>query len=86
MGVRKEENFTINLKQLGGLINPNKIKLLKLLKKGDKKNQLQLREKLGISYRQTRRHIDSLKKAGIINKKKIKRARGSPVMVSLRKK
>ncbi len=72
-------------KKLEKLINPKKLKVMKIIGKEKKLNQTQLQKKLGFSYRQTKRYIDSLHHVGILKKKRVKKERGSPVFISLRK-
>ncbi len=66
------------------IANKKKLRLLKILKNEGELNQSEIHEKLGTSYKETRRHINSLFNSGIIKKKTIKKQVGSPVMVSLR--
>ena len=74
-----------DFKQLVKLINPKKLRILKIIGKGENLNQMQIQEKMGLSYRQTRRYIDSLYSVGILNKKRFKAKKGKPIIFSLKK-
>ena len=78
-------DLSISQKKLMKLINPKKIKILKILEKDQKINQTEIQKKLKLSSRQTRRYIDSLNQQGIVKRKPVKKKRGSPVFVSLKK-
>ncbi len=67
------------------IANKNKLKLLRILRDNKKLNQLDLQKKLGISYKETRRYINSLHRVGLVKKKIFKKKPGSPVFISLRK-
>ncbi len=75
----------LNLKRLEKLINPKRIKIIKILQKEKKIHQSGLQKKLKLSFRQSKRYIDSLLKVGIIKKQQKKKMRGSPVFISLKK-
>jgi len=80
---RRQNNFDSN--KLMKLINPNNSKILKILSKDIKLNQVQLQKELGVSYRQTQRYIADLSKKGLISKKVMKKERGQPTILSLKK-
>ncbi len=81
-GYRRQTD--IEVKKLMRLINPNNFRILKILEKNVKINQTQLQKRLGVSYRQTQRYVGTLKKVGLIKKRKERKAIGSPVFISLK--
>lgn len=86
MKKRIKRHTTLDKIDLLRLANPLKVKILEILKKEQKQNQLDIQKKLKISYKGTRRYINDLNNRGFIKKKLIKKKRGSPIFISLRKK
>ncbi len=86
MRKRFKRNSSVDKNTLLNLVNPHKVKILEILKKEKKQNQLDLKKKLKLSYSETRRYITALERQGLLKKKRIKKQRGSPVMISLKKK
>ncbi len=76
---------SVDKNTLLALVNPSKVKILEILKKEQKQNQSDLKKKLNISHTETRRYINALQKQGFLKKKVVKKKRGSPVFVSLKK-
>lgn len=73
----------IDLKRL---INPKKLKMIQIVGRNPKINQLELSKKMKLSVRQTRRYIDNLANAKIISKSKPHvNVRGKPRDLTLRK-
>ena len=85
MKKRSKRNTILDKKTLLNLANPHKVKILEILKKQQKQNQLDLKKQLKLSYTETRRYINSLERKGFIKKKRVKKKRGSPVFISLNK-
>lgn len=67
------------------LLNPKKIKMIKLLDEFPNLNQSNLSKLMGLSVRQTRRYLSILKDADLIKTKKLTQ-KGKPVIISLKKK
>ncbi len=84
MKKRRSVYSSVDKTTLLKLVNLNKVKLLEILSKGQKQNQLDLKKKMKLSYTETRRYINSLKDQGLVKKKLIKKKRGSPVFISLK--
>ena len=67
------------------MVNPKKLNILEVIHKEKELNQSNIKDITGISYRQTRRYLDSLHEIGLIKKKQSKKKVGNPVNISLKK-
>ena len=80
---KRAKKVSLDSRILEKLVSPYRLKILRILKTTPKINQSDLRRQLGVSYRQTQRYVKSLEDLKIIKKKKLKKAIGSPVFISL---
>ena len=76
------KKVSLDKKTLEKIAHPRKFAILLELKRKDKINQLELKKKLNISYREVRRYIKQLEKVKLVKTKKIKNKLGSPTIVS----
>ncbi len=85
MKKRLKRFSSVDKNTLLALVNPRKVKILEILKKEQKQNQSDLKKKLNISHTETRRYINALERQGFLKKKVVRKKRGSPVYISLKK-
>ncbi len=80
-----ERKINLSYKELGKLIHKDKVNMLKLLGKKPKLNLSEIQRELRISFKETRRHIGGLVNAGLLKRIRKTHIRGSPVILSLKK-
>ena len=83
---KRGRKVRLNSDMLEKLISPHRLNILRILKTTPQIHQSDLQKKLKVSYRQTQRYIKSLENAKIIKRRKVKKAVGSPVFISFKKK
>ena len=80
----KKKKRSIDRATLKKLVNPNKLKILEVIKNNKEINQLKIKQQLNVSYSEVVRHIQDLEKKKLIKTRKVKKKKGSPRFISLR--
>lgn len=83
----KDHDLDVPLDQaLYKLINPYKVDIMNIVFNEGEKTISELQRMLGISYKETYRHVSELAEIGVIKREKRIKEKHAPVYVSLRKK